>query len=398
MGNPRNGGNKDYNFDYFERMNQKKKPSKPSNPAKPPAPSGKRRAQPPPTNSRQQRQEAAERNRKAARQAEKNPAPGKAKRRPPAGASPPKPGKKSLPPKPQKPKKPPKPKKQKPSLSPEQRKKRRRRNWILFYISLFLTVVTAGVVLSLTVLFHVNEIMVTGESRYTQEEILQVSQLRTGGNLFLTDTGTATQRIQDSLPYVGSVKISRKLPSMLVIQVEDVVVAGAVRNGSGYLVVGANGKALEQVPYLPEGCASIVGAKLSQGTVGKMVEYADKSQTDLIQKLTMAADENELDSITQIDISDPYNVKMVYDGRITLEFGLPTDLEYKVRFAQSVLSTGRISATETGVLDLSLAREMSKAYFDPDYTISASSASAVSSEPVSEPSSAISEVTSEPAG
>ena len=114
-------------------------------------------------------------------------------------------------------------------------------------MSLFLVVVTAGIVLSLTVLFHVDEIMVTGESRYTQEEIVQVSQLKTGENLFMNDTRGAAERIQSSLPYVGSVRISRKLPGTLVIQVDDVMVAGAVQYNNGYLVVGANGKALEQV-------------------------------------------------------------------------------------------------------------------------------------------------------
>lgn len=416
MGNPRNGGKKDYNFDYFERMNQKQQEQQnPISRGSSDPPQGHRQRPPnSPADRRQQRNAAAQRNRNAARQvaqrspdadrtrsASGSPRDGGLPRKPerpergvssrpqeprqPKAAKKPRPA--PPPSKPPKPSKPKKPKKEKPSLSPEQRRKRRRRNWILFYISLFLVVVTAGVILSLTVLFHVDEIMVTGESRYTQEEIVQVSQLKTGENLFMTDTQGAAERIQSSLPYVGSVKISRKLPGTLVIQVDDVMVAGAVQYGDGYLVVGANGKALEQVPYLPEGCASIVGAKLSQAEIGKMVQYADEEQTELIQKLTMAAEENELDKVTQIDISDPYNVKLVYDGRITLAFGLPTDLEYKVRFAQSVLNTGKILETDKGVLDLSLAKEMSKAYFDPDYTVSSSSSQTVFQDPNSSVSS-----------
>ncbi len=408
MGNPRNGGKKEYNFDYFERMNQKQKEQQ--NPASrvssDPSQGYQQRPPNPPMDRRQQRSAAAERNRNAARQAaaermsKKDSTSSRGQPREPdrpeergRGSRPQEPrksqaAKKPRPaPPPPKPKKPSKPKKPKPSLSPEQRRKRRRRNWILFYMSLFLVVVTAGIVLSLTVLFHVDEIMVTGESRYTQEEIVQVSQLKTGENLFMTDTRGAAERIQSSLPYVGSVRISRKLPGTLVIQVDDVVVAGAVQYNNGYLVVGANGKALEQVSYLPEGCASIVGAKLSQAEIGKTVKYADEEQTELIQKLTMAAEENELDKVTQIDISDPYNVKLVYDNRIVLAFGLPTDLEYKVRFAQSVLNTGKILETDRGVLDLSLAKEMSKAYFDPDYTVSNSSDQTVFQDPNSSSSS-----------
>lgn len=405
MANQRSNGKKEYDFAYFERMNQKQ-----AQKASPP-----RKPNPPPANNRQQ---PAKRNRDAARpgpqeERYRKPAPGgNASRTPPRGqppgsppprgrpadpraqkqkaksaASQPKaPPRPKKPPKPAKPPKPPKPKKPKPSLSPEQIRKRRRRNRIIFTLSLFVAVVTAGVILSLTVLFPVTEIMVTGESRYTQEEIVQASKLSTGGNLFTTDTSGAAEHIGTALPYIGSVKVSHRLPGTLVIQVEDVVVAGAVQYGDGYLVLGSNGKALEQVSYLPENCPSIVGVNLAQAEIGKVVEYADPEQTKLIESMSLAAEENEFDHITQIDITDPYNVKMVYDDRITLKFGLPTDLDYKIRFAQRVLGS-EISSTDRGTLNLSLARELSKVYFETDYTVPSSS-TPVSSEPSSsEPSS-----------
>lgn len=414
MANQRRNGKKEYDFGYFERMNQKE-----SNPAAKQTPPSSRNprtpSQPPAMGSRQQRNAAAQRNRQAAtRQPPSDgngprmpagnppvrgrpPAPHreeKGKKKPPQAAS-----RKAPPPrekkpeKPKKPPKPPKPKKPKPSLTPEQVRKRRRRNRIIFTLCLILAVVIAGVILSLTVLFHVTEIMVTGESRYTQEEIVQASGLTPGGNLFTTNTDGAAGSIEETLPYIGSVQVSRKLPGTLVIQVEDVVVAGAVQHGDGYLVLGARGKALEQVPYLPEGCPAIVGVKLSKAEIGKPVEYADEEQTKLIETMSLAAEENELDRITQIDVTDPYNVKMVYDGRITLQFGLPTDLDYKIRFAQSVIDS-EISSTDRGTLNLSLARELSKVYFLPDYTAPVSSAP-VSSQPTS--SSQVSSTVSSPA-
>ena len=42
--------------------------------------------------------------------------------------------------------------------------------------------------------------MVTGESRYTQEEIVQVSQLKTRENLFMTDTRGAAEQIISRCP------------------------------------------------------------------------------------------------------------------------------------------------------------------------------------------------------
>ena len=65
------------------------------------------------------------------------------------------------------------------------RKKRRRRkqNLSLYYTAIFFLVAVVGIILSLTVFFNVKEVIVTGNSIYTNNDIILASGIKTGDNL-----------------------------------------------------------------------------------------------------------------------------------------------------------------------------------------------------------------------
>lgn len=65
-----------------------------------------------------------------------------------------------------------------PQLRAETRKKRRRRTLILFYFFMFITVIAAAAALSLTVLFKIDDIQVTGTNRYAAQDIIKASGIR----------------------------------------------------------------------------------------------------------------------------------------------------------------------------------------------------------------------------
>lgn len=80
-----------------------------------------------------------------------------------------------------------------------------------------LVALTAGV----TVFFRVEVVAVTGNQRYTQEEIVEVSGIRTGDNLYGWNKFQVAQRLRQQLPYIGEVTIRRSLPSTVVITVDE---------------------------------------------------------------------------------------------------------------------------------------------------------------------------------
>lgn len=262
-----------------------------------------------------------------------------------------------------------------PQRRAETRRRRRRRALLIFYLFAFVTVIAAAAALSLTVLFKIDSITVTGTSRYSAETILQTGGIKKGENLFLTDTAAARQRILQKLPYIGSVKVSRRLPAKIAITVTEEPVCGVLSYQNKYAVLGSSGKVLELADKLPANQTLIKGLTLSKAEVGKPFVYKDSSQQAVFQNLSSAIAAAKLDKVTEIDLTKSYQLTIVYDNRIRMNLGLASDLEKKVRFGKSVLDSGKIKNTEKGELDLSTAAEDEHAYFDPDYAVSSGKAS-----------------------
>lgn len=262
-----------------------------------------------------------------------------------------------------------------PQLRAETRRRRRRRALLIFYLFVFITVIAAAAVLSLTVLFKIDSISVTGTSRYSAEEVIQTGGIKKGENLFLANTAAAQKKILQTLPYIGSVKVSRRFPAQIAITVTEEPVSGVIPFQKKFAVVGASGKVLELADKLPQNITQIKGITLSGAEMGKPLVYKDTSQQTTLQNIIAAIQATKLDKVTAIDLTKSYKLLVVYDKRITMNLGLASDLEKKIRFGKSILDSGKIKNTEKGVLDLSTAAEDEHAYFDPDYTANSSAAS-----------------------
>lgn len=64
-------------------------------------------------------------------------------------------------------------------------------------------------------------VVVTGTQRYTQQEVIDATGIKTGDNLFLMNKYDVAQNIVGELPYIEEIRINRKLPDTLLIQVEE---------------------------------------------------------------------------------------------------------------------------------------------------------------------------------
>ena len=217
-------------------------------------------------------------------------------------------------------------------------------------------------------LFRITSVEVAGSSRYSQEEIIAASGIKTGDNLFLTRTGDASEKIIKALPYLGTAKVTRKFPTTIRIEVAEEAVWGAVQDGDHYLILGASGKVLELSSTLPEGCTELRGLTVNGANVGSAAEFSD-DQLKLMKEVLEAVSASGLDKVTAVDFSKPARILIIYDGRVTVNLGEPSDLSYKLSFAVKLLQEN-IEETESGTLDMSVVSDTNKAYFDPDYGIS----------------------------
>lgn len=107
--------------------------------------------------------------------------------------------------------------------SPRNKRKRKRGKGRLGPLFKLLCAGAVAVALTMgaTVFFQVETVAVTGNSRYSQEEIIKATGIQTGDNLFRMNKFQIAHQVLQDLPYVEEVTIRRSLPSTIVITVKE---------------------------------------------------------------------------------------------------------------------------------------------------------------------------------
>ncbi len=233
------------------------------------------------------------------------------------------------------------------------RRKRRGRALLTFLLVLLLTL---GTVLSLTVFFNIEEVVVQGSSRlYTNDEILGAANITKGDNLFLFSCSNAENAIWTKLPYIDKVKVTRQIPHTVVIDVSESSNSLCLPYSGGSLIVSDNLKILENVSGDAPQFTKIYGFQPKSFKAGAYLATDDENGTMYLQQLVDALSDNDmLTSISSINVSDKLNLRAVFEDRVFVLFGTASNLDYKVKMLKTVC-TEKISAEETGYLDLSIA-------------------------------------------
>lgn len=149
---------------------------------------------------------------------------------------------------------------------------------------LFKLLCVLGVVVALTggatVFFRVETVEVTGNQRYTQEEIVEASGIQTGDNLYALNKVRIDRKIRTRLPYVGELSIDRALPSTIRIDVTEWEAVAQV-------AVPSPEQAAAAQEELADGDPDAAPAALAQepwliSVKGKLLEQAPEDSTAIV--------------------------------------------------------------------------------------------------------------------
>ena len=110
----------------------------------------------------------------------------------------------------------------------KKRRRHRRGRFAILYKVLSMLMICAAIVAAMILFFKVDSVTVEGNQRYDSQQIIEVSGVVQGDNLFLLNKYEVSRRIYEQLPYVQQVQISRRFPSGLLIEVKEGGVAAAI--------------------------------------------------------------------------------------------------------------------------------------------------------------------------
>lgn len=277
------------------------------------------------------------------------------------------------------------------SRSSRTRRRNRGRFGPLFKLLCVLAVVvalTGGV----TVFFRVETVTVTGNHRYTQEEIIAASGIKTGDNLYALNKVRIDRSIRTKLPYVGELTINRALPSTIVITVDEweavaqILVPDPERVASlnaGRLekdpdaqplqtaqepwLISVKGKLLESAPA-DSTAIPVTGLTFLSPQAGGMLSVPEEDQVrlDALTGLLGALEEAELPGeISSIRLESTH-LMVRYLDRLDVRMKLDADFSYDLRLMQAVREQMEIrTGTEVrGTIDLTQSKH--DAVFSPE--------------------------------
>lgn len=203
----------------------------------------------------------------------------------------------------------------------QRRKKNKRKKLIVRSVIFFLFLVI-GVILVLTMFFNISEITVSGDAVYPAEDVVNSSGVVIGDNLIFISKDEINEKISTELPYVDSVKIKRHLPTGLELIITKTEAKYAIIQDGYYTLLNKNGKVLESgLEFIGENITLLNMGEITSADIGTDIVPANEKVFDKLVLVSNACEECGLDNITSIDLSDIYNIKLVYQGRITLELG-----------------------------------------------------------------------------
>ncbi len=262
--------------------------------------------------------------------------------------------------------------------SGRQKRRRKRGRGILgsLFKLLCALAVAGALVFGATVFFQVETVQVEGTSRYTPDQIVEVSGVLPGDNLYRFSKSDVITRILDTLPYVESVKIRRRPPSTLIIKVEEWTAVARVDPASKpYTSIDNTEESLIYVsePWLisPPGSGGCRMLEPAIGTTsaipvsgitpvnaeeGGLLKVGSDEQLKLtaLENLLGELDRREaFENVTSVQLGDTQLV-LNWQDRFEVHFTLTADFSYKLSALEASIPEveRRRGQGATGVLDL----------------------------------------------
>ena len=220
----------------------------------------------------------------------------------------------------------------------KRRIKKKVRN-VLYASGLVVLVAAVLITLSLTVLFKIDTINITGNEKYSAKQISAVMPIEKDKNLFMADVKGAKKKLEENLPYIYNAEITRKFPSTINVAITEVKTIYRIKNADKtYTLLDNRFKVLEEhAAKVPAESIEIKKATVSKAAAGTTVELKDEKMLDYLKRICATINKVNMKKVTAIYSKDINNNYIVYDNRITIKLGAIDKSEQKLFSALAAL-------------------------------------------------------------
>lgn len=194
----------------------------------------------------------------------------------------------------------------------EKARKQKKFRTRFYVLSITLTVLIAGFILSLSGLFTVDSIEVQGNAHYSTEEIINMSHAVPGRNIIYHANKDEITSYLENNPYIKKAVVTRKLPSTLVITVTERSEKLAFKYDDDYLILDEDGILLKKTRNVPK-VTLVEGNVVNRIKLGEVIGTEDDERLTDTLSLIKAASKADM-YFVRVDMSTRRMVRAyIYD-------------------------------------------------------------------------------------
>ncbi len=238
--------------------------------------------------------------------------------------------------------------------------KKKRSNKVLWLVMLSLVLVGALILGAYTIFFPVKTITVEGNNQYTDEEIIKACGVNKGNSLLALNPEEIEYSVRSACPYIHQVTVERKLPAQLILTVKEGTPVLSFYQNKQYFLVNNKYELMEENEE-PMGGMLVHGFTVTSNGASKPITLAPAEKVDLLKTLVHQIGAQGITHITQIDLRDVNNIRLLFDNRHIWQLGNGEKLDYKLKFGAEISGKEK----DPGMIKLEGLNNGKDAYFAP---------------------------------
>lgn len=227
-------------------------------------------------------------------------------------------------------------------------------------ISFILLILLAFFILLRSSLFEVKQVVVKGNEHLSSEKIKALAEISPGINIFKINLTRVSERIH-LLPMVKKVKLTRKLPSTVVITIIERRPVGLLPQNDSFMEIDEDGVCLQKGKSSTYGLPVITGVidPLQKGlknrtfTPGQQIK---STRLDLALKVIKTLPPEVLPILSEVNVEQQNQVNLFTLDGIQCRLGQATNIKEKGEILSQVLKEVLAKGKEVTYIDLSYSK------------------------------------------
>ena len=227
-------------------------------------------------------------------------------------------------------------------------KKTRKNYKFIKWILLVLVIAFAIALFMLSSVFNIKHITVVNNNKLSEEEIISLSKLTTGINMFKTTNKTIRKNLKENA-YINNVKVKRSINGTVTLDIEERIPTYMLEFANAYVYINNQGYMLEISEEKLE-LPIIIGFSTSNEEikVGNRLNIDDLNKLEDIIKIMETSKNSPIaNKITKIDISNNKDYILWIDSEYkTIKTGDMNNINIKLKMAGQVINNEKEKSGE----------------------------------------------------